>query len=69
MMQDHQPTVFQPDTPLEVTLQAQEWNVVLGGLYELPFRVSNQVIEKVRQQLTLSPQPQPSNGDARVIRQ
>jgi hypothetical protein len=45
------PMLFQANEPLAVTLSAQEWNVVLGGLYELPYRVASQVIDNVRMQL------------------
>ena len=45
------PESFQPTQSISATLEAQEWNVVLAALQELPFRVSAPVIQKLRQQL------------------
>jgi hypothetical protein len=50
---------YQPDQMLSATLQAQEWNIVLAGLSELPYRMSNQVIIKLQQQLQPQPGPVP----------
>lgn len=46
-----QPTLFQANQPLEVTLSAQDWNIVLAGLHELPYRMAAQVVENLRMQL------------------
>jgi hypothetical protein len=51
------PTLFQANEPIEIVLTAQEWNVVLAGLYEMPYRMSQQTIDNVRGQLN-SHQPQ-----------
>lgn len=39
-----------PATPIAVTLQAQEWNVVLGALGEAPYRLVAPVIAKISEQ-------------------
>ena len=53
--------------PLQITLQAQEWNVVLSTLNEAPYRVAAPLIQKMGQQLqeqtgALGPQPNLPNG-------
>ena len=58
--------------PLIVTLEAQQWNVVLAGLGELPWRVANPVMQRLLPQLeaaaTAADQPiARTNGDAREI--
>ena len=40
----------QPTDPISVTLQAQQWNVVLAGLGELPWRVADAVIREIATQ-------------------
>jgi hypothetical protein len=45
------PMLFQAQEPVEITLTAQEWNVVLAGLYELPFRMVEATVGRVRMQL------------------
>jgi predicted DNA-binding transcriptional regulator YafY len=45
------PVLFQANEPIEIVLTAQEWQSVLAGLYEMPYRMSQQVIDKVRMQL------------------
>jgi hypothetical protein len=49
--QPMQPTLFQASEPIDVTLPAQEWNVVLAGLYKMPYELVTQVIDNVRRQL------------------
>lgn len=51
MPEQPQPMPVQPDTPLTATLAAQEWNVVMGALNELPRRVSDPVFNKLLAQL------------------
>jgi hypothetical protein len=45
---------FQPTEPLDVTLEAQEWNVVFAALNEcaLPMRVARPVFDKIMGQVT-----------------
>lgn len=45
-------TPIQPEAPLSATLQAQEWNVVLGALQEMPMRVARPVFDKLVAQLS-----------------
>lgn len=49
-----QPRPMSPETPLTCTLTAQEWNVVLAALNELPRRVSDPVFAKLMAQLQQS---------------
>lgn len=51
-------TPLQPDQPLAVTLEAQQWNVVLGALQEAPWRIADPVIRKIAQQIEQSQQTQ-----------
>jgi hypothetical protein len=44
-------TPIAPDQQLTATLQAQEWNIVFAGLYELPAKASVPVIGRLQQQL------------------
>jgi len=41
---------FPDSQPVSVTLPAGQWNVVLAGLFELPYKLSAQVIADVRGQ-------------------
>ena len=40
-------TPIQANTPMSVTLEAQEWNVVCSALNELPMRISRPVYDKL----------------------
>jgi hypothetical protein len=55
-------TPIPPDQQLTATLQAQEWNIVFAGLYELPAKASVAVIGRLQQQL----QPQPQSRSMHV---
>jgi len=35
---------------LKIELSVEQWNIVLGGLAELPFRVSAEVIAEIKKQ-------------------
>ena len=69
-MQGQQQQAVEATMPMTITLQAQEWNQVLGTLNEAPYRVAAPLIQKIGQQLQeqtgpLGPQmqqPQVSNG-------
>ena len=63
---------FAPEQPLTVTLQAQEWNMVLGALQELPYKFSHPLFDKLQRSLMSQGQAQvppevlrPPNGDGR----
>jgi len=65
-----------PDQLVSATLEAQEWNLVLAGLGELPFKVAVAVVEKLRNQLLnpaqMQQRPVPlnrPNGDGRQAQQ
>ena len=53
---DMQP--ISPDRPLTVTLNAQEWNTVMGAVNELPHRVARPLFDRIGQQLQQQSQPQ-----------
>ena len=64
----------QPTDPIAITLQAQQWNVVLGALGEIPWRIADPVIREIARQAEPSaeaedaaPASAKSNGDAREI--
>lgn len=56
MMQPPPPPqqAIQPDALLNAALQAQEWNVVLGALNELPMRIARPLFDKLVNQLNAS---------------
>ena len=64
----------QPNEPITITLEAQQWNVVLGALGEIPWRLADPVIRAITSQanpaapeaLGEMPAVKP-NGDAREI--
>jgi hypothetical protein len=67
-------TPMQPDQPITITLQAQQWNVVLNALAEAPWRIADPVMRELTRQTAAAQQaldePQPPakpNGDAREI--
>lgn len=47
-MEQSQP--IPPETPLEATLPAGEWNVILGLLQEAPYRVAAPIIGHISEQ-------------------
>ena len=53
---DMQP--ISPDQPLTVTLSAQEWNMVMSAVNELPHRIARPVFDRIGQQLQRQSQPQ-----------
>lgn len=58
---------FRPEQKLTATLEAQDWNIVLAGLGELPMKIVRVVDVKLRQQLYANA-PQPfiaPNGEER----
>lgn len=44
-------TPIAPTTPLSVTLEAQEWNVVIAALTEAPYKVVHALIQSMGGQL------------------
>ena len=41
---------MEPTEPVTITLQAQEWNVVIEGLHELKYRLAAPIINSIGQQ-------------------
>lgn len=54
------------NTPMSATLTAQEWNIVLAGLQELPYRVAAQVIPKLAMQLQQTP-PETAKPNGEIV--
>jgi|tagenome__1003787_1003787.scaffolds.fasta_scaffold20266473_2 hypothetical protein len=59
-----------PETPIGITLQAQEWNVVLGILSDAPFKMVAPIIQKLGEQAQQGAQaaahgaaPRPNGAD------
>jgi hypothetical protein len=46
-----QPMAFQPNQVLTVSLEAQDWRVVLAGLDELPHKFARAVLDRLMQQI------------------
>jgi hypothetical protein len=53
-------TPMQPEQPIQVTLQAQQWNTVLAALNEAPHRIARPVIDAILSQV----QAEADKGDA-----
>jgi hypothetical protein len=47
-------TPMQPDQMITITLEAQQWNAVLGALGEAPWRLSNPIIQRIVAQIEQS---------------
>lgn len=56
---------FPPERLLHVTLQAQEWNIVMTALFELPAKASYNVIGRLQQQF--NDQSLVNHGQAQVL--
>jgi hypothetical protein len=44
-------TPMPPDQPITITLEAQQWNGVLGALNEAPHRIARPLIDAIVQQV------------------
>lgn len=67
-----QPIPIAADRELAATLQAQEWQLVLTGLRELPYRISAPLIAKLEAALNAAaeiPVAARPNGQADELRQ
>ena len=42
---------LQPDFPISITLEAQQWNAVLAALGEAPYRIAAPLINKIVEQV------------------
>jgi hypothetical protein len=42
---------IQAEQPITITLEAQQWNVVLGALGEAPYRIAAPVIARIVEQV------------------
>jgi hypothetical protein len=53
-----------PNTPLAVTLEAQQWNNVMAALVKAPYELAAPLIQAISTQLQqqTEKQPQPGNG-------
>lgn len=49
--------------PVSITLEAQQWNIVLGALGEAPWRIADPVIRAIAQQT----QPQAATPEPEAI--
>lgn len=55
-----------PTTPYTVTLQAQQWNGVIGALVKAPYEVAAPLIQAITQQLQAAQAPQ-TNGTGQSV--
>jgi hypothetical protein len=46
-----EPQPIQPDQPITITLDAQQWNMVLGALGEAPWRLASPLINRIMEQI------------------
>jgi hypothetical protein len=44
-------TPMQPDQPITITLEAQQWNSVLAALNEAPHRIARPIIDRIVEQV------------------
>lgn len=50
--------MFAPTDPVSITLEAQQWNIVLGALGEAPWRIADPVIRAIQQQTQPTAEPE-----------
>jgi hypothetical protein len=62
MMPTPQPIQVESTQEMSVTLQAQEWQVVLEALAERPFRIAAPVIQKLNGQFETAVAAAKTNG-------
>jgi hypothetical protein len=59
----------QPTEPVTITLEAGQWNVVLGALHEIPYRLALPVIQALTRQFIAATEapsiPARGNGEER----
>lgn len=48
---------MKPDTPVSITLPAEEWNVILGALQDVPYRYSAGIITSINEQAVKAMEP------------
>jgi hypothetical protein len=65
---------LQPNTPLQATLSAEAWNVVLDVLGNGPFKMVAPIMGELQRQLFAAAEQQPqaspgprANGDASIV--
>lgn len=61
-----------PTAPIAITLEAQQWNVVIGALGEIPWRIADPVLREITTQAQAAateaaPPPAKPNGAAHAI--
>lgn len=44
-----------PTDPVSITLEAQQWNIVIGALMEAPWRISDPILRAISQQTEQKP--------------
>ena len=59
-----EPRQFQPTEQVTVTLEAQQWNTVIGALAEAPYRIAAPLIERIAMQARRKPTPVEETFDA-----
>jgi hypothetical protein len=48
-----------PTAPLAITLQAQQWNMILNVLHDAPYRIAAPLIAAITDQAQAAQQPPP----------
>ena len=48
---------IQADQPISITLEAQQWNAVLGALGEAPYRIAAPLINRIVEQVQAQQSP------------
>ena len=49
--QQEQPHVVEATMPISITLEAQQWNQVMAGVGEMPWRLANPLMNAIGQQM------------------
>lgn len=58
----------QATDPVSITLEAQQWNVVIGALMDVPWRYSDAILRAIRAQTEQDQQQLPVTTDAPPVK-
>lgn len=56
-------TPFDPKEPITVTLEAQQWNVVIGAVMDVPWRIADPVLRSITSQTKKKPDEDATTDD------
>lgn len=54
-------------TPVSITLEAEQWNVVLGAMHEVPYRLALPIIQELTKQFLAATEPSARTSDEDLV--